>query len=107
METVLRDELAGLAHQQCERVEIAGVELDRHSRPAQLPVRQVEREIVEAKAAGRHFSAKPQKLLMPLTSLASKGAASIRHGDKAMARAVGKIGKSGGIWRIAGWGWPA
>jgi len=64
-EAVLGNQLTGFPHEQCEGVEIAGIELHRRIVAPQLAVARVEHEPVEAKAAGDHFSAKPHDLLMP------------------------------------------
>ena len=53
-ESILRDELALLAHQQHECVEIAAVKLDGRATAAELTVGGVEQEAIEAKAAGGH-----------------------------------------------------
>ena len=50
----LETSLPCLAHQQGQRVEIAGVELDRRAVPLQPPVAGVEQEAFEAEAAVRH-----------------------------------------------------
>jgi hypothetical protein len=64
-EAVLGNEPAPLTHEQRKRIEITGVELQRHFIERQPAVLGIELEAVEAKAAGRHFSAKPHDLLMP------------------------------------------
>jgi len=64
---ILGNQLAAFPQHQEQGVEIARVELDRRTIAHQPPLRRIEHEIVEVKAAGRHFSAKPQELLMPLT----------------------------------------
>ena len=91
--------------QQGQRVEIAGVELDRLVAAPQLAVARIEHETVEAEAAGSHFSAKPQDLLMPLTGRVRQLQAAIMHGDKAMATNQGRMGaRQMGPWRLVPWG---
>ena len=68
---IFRHEFALFAHEQRECIEIAGVQFYRHVIAPKLPISGVKVEIFELKAAGKHFSAEPQNLLMPLTSAAS------------------------------------
>ena len=71
-EAVLGDQPPGLADEQGEGVEIAGVELDRRIVAAQLAIGRIEGEAVEAEAAWRHFSGFPQPLLMTLTAIGGR-----------------------------------
>jgi hypothetical protein len=77
----LGDELSLLAHQQREGVEIAGIQLHRRVVAAEPAVARIEKEALEAKAAGTHVSAVPQPLLLPLTRRAGEGA-SLTHAGR-------------------------
>ncbi|MDP8993989.1 MAG: hypothetical protein M3N07_03245 [Pseudomonadota bacterium] len=62
-----------LAHQERQGIEIARAQLHRHAVTAEPPLARVENKAIEAKAAGFHFSAKPQELLVPLSGRMSHG----------------------------------
>ena len=104
-ETGLGNEPALLAHQQYQRVEVTAVQLHWAIAAEELPVWLIEREVFEAKGAGRHFSANPHVLLMPFTGCPSMLKPASMHGGKGMTMNGEIAGEPRGtLFRAAGWG---
>lgn len=83
-EAVLGDELAAIANQERERVEIPAVDLDRRVACAQPPLQRIEHEPFECEAR-RHVSAKLHDLLMPNAAQWLRRPAAVMHAGSIMA----------------------
>ena len=107
-EAVLRDQPAGLPHEQDERVEIARVELDRRAVAGQPAVGGVEAIGLEAESAGGHLFSKSSAPAHAAHQLLVQNGASIIDGGKAMADLTEIVaGRRWAAWRIVMWGTAA